>query len=141
MSGAGGCLCGRVRFEAQGEPKWVAHCHCRSCRRHTGSAVATFVGYERTQVTFARSNRSQFASSPGVCRSFCSRCGTPIAYEADSAPGEIHLYLGTFDDPNAHVAHRHVYYAERLPWFDVHDALPRHAAGGSDTPTRYGPAE
>lgn len=141
MSAAGGCLCGRVRFAAVGAPKWVAHCHCQSCRRHTGSAVATFVGFERTQVTFENPTRSLFASSPGVSRSFCNACGTPIAYEAESAPGEIHLYLGTFDDPGVHVADRHVFYAERVPWFEVHDDLPRHAAGGSDPPTRYGPAE
>ncbi|NJN51345.1 MAG: GFA family protein, partial [Gammaproteobacteria bacterium] len=112
----GGCLCGRVRFEAAGEPKWVAHCHCRSCRHHTGSPVATFVGFTRTKVVFAAPNRSVFSSSPGVWRSFCNQCGTPIAYEAESAKGEIHLYVCTFDDPAQFVPERHVFYTDRLPW-------------------------
>ncbi len=137
---SGGCLCGKVRFEASGRPKWVAHCHCRSCRHHTGSALATFVGFERRNVRFADPNRSVYASSPGVWRSFCNQCGTPLAYEAESAQGEIHLYLGTFDEPAQFEPQRHVFAAERLPWFDVHDALPRHAAGGRDEPMGYGPA-
>jgi hypothetical protein len=33
----GGCLCGAVRYEAIGDPFSVIHCHCSSCRRHTGA--------------------------------------------------------------------------------------------------------
>jgi hypothetical protein len=136
----GGCLCGKVRFAAAGKPKWVAHCHCHSCRRHTASPVATFVGFDRPQVTFASPDRAIFSSSPGVWRSFCDRCGTPIAYEAESAPGEIHLYLGTFDSPEQFHPERHVFHAERLTSFEIHDTLPRHAAGGSEPPTSHGPS-
>ena len=27
----GHCLCGQLRFEAAGEPQWVAYCHCGIC--------------------------------------------------------------------------------------------------------------
>ncbi len=39
----GGCMCGAVRYEAIGELLGVGHCHCASCRRHTGAPVVTFV--------------------------------------------------------------------------------------------------
>jgi hypothetical protein len=139
MRASGGCLCGLVRFEADGDPLWVAHCHCSSCRHHTGSAVATFVGFRRSQVTFNTRDRSIYASSPGVWRGFCARCGTPLSYEAESAPGELHLYVGTFDEPAAFVATTHVFYGERLPWLELHDALPRHTAGGGGEPASWGP--
>jgi hypothetical protein len=43
----GGCLCGSVRFQATGEPKWVAWCHCQSCRKHSGAPVSVFAAFER----------------------------------------------------------------------------------------------
>ena len=118
---SGGCLCGGIRFIAGGEPLWVVHCHCRSCRRHTGSAVATFAGYPRKQVQFIAEHRSIYSSSPGVFRSFCNRCGTPLAYEAQDAAGEIHLYVGTFDAPERFPPQRHVFYDEKVPWLLLHD--------------------
>ena len=33
----GGCMCGAVRYKASGEAVSVIHCHCLSCRRHTGA--------------------------------------------------------------------------------------------------------
>ncbi len=50
----GRCFCGKLQFELEGQPLWVAHCHCDSCRRNTGSAVATFVGYNKEQLTYTR---------------------------------------------------------------------------------------
>jgi hypothetical protein len=139
MQHSGGCLCGSVRFETEGEPLWVAHCHCNSCRRHTGSSVATFVGFRREQVQFPTGQPATFASSAGVTRSFCARCGTPLAYAATRAPGELHLYLGCFDAPQLFVPQLHVYYAEHLPWLELNDALPRFSGGGGSSPDSWGP--
>ena len=137
----GGCLCGKVRFATDGDPKWVSHCHCFSCRRHTGSAVATFVGFARSQVTFETPARSVYSSSPGVFRSFCNHCGTPIAYEAESAEGELHLYVCTFDEPEQFVPRSHVFFAEHLPWLELHDDLPRFEGSGGGTPVAFGPTK
>jgi len=135
----GGCLCGLVRYRTDGKSLWVAHCHCNSCRHHTGSAIATFAGFRREQVTFLSRERSVYSSSPGVSRGFCARCGTPISYEAEAFPGELHLYVGTFDDPENFVPQSHVFYAERLPWLETHDALPRFAGRGSGEVDSWGP--
>ena len=57
---SGHCLCGSVCFEIRGKPVWVGHCHCQSCRRNTGSAVATFVGLRSAQVTYTAGERHFF---------------------------------------------------------------------------------
>jgi len=120
----GSCLCGAVAFEAAGDPLWVVHCHCRSCRRQTASAVATFAGFRREQVTFTQAERALFTSSPGVRRGFCARCGTPISYEADRFEGEIHLYVVSFDDPTRFVPQHHVNFDEHVSWLRVDEHLP-----------------
>jgi hypothetical protein len=34
----GGCQCGAVRYESEGEPLALYFCHCRECRRQSASA-------------------------------------------------------------------------------------------------------
>ena len=121
---SGHCLCGQLTFEAQDEPRWVCYCHCASCRRHTGSPVTCFANFELAKVAF-RGDRATFQSSPGVTRSHCARCGTPIGYETFKRPGEIDLYLNAFDAPEAFEPERHVFFEEHIPWFDTRDELPR----------------
>ena len=121
---AGGCLCRRVRFEATGAPTWVSYCHCTSCRRHTASPVSVFANFKLDAVGFT-GERALYESSPGVVRSHCANCGTPIGYETAERPGEIDLYVGAFDEPGGFHPIIHVHCAERVPWFDTRDDLPR----------------
>ena len=130
----GGCLCGRIRYVADGNPAWIAHCHCATCRHHVAGPVATFVGFRRDQVRFETDEPAVYLSSPNVERGFCPHCGTPLFYRSDRHPGEIHLLIGSFDTPDAFTPQFHVFVDERLPWFDVADGLPRYAetARGAD---------
>ena len=121
---SGHCLCRRISFETDGEPRWVSYCHCASCRRHTGSPVTCFVNFELAKVAFS-GERATFRSSPGVTRSHCARCGTPIGYETARRPGEIDLYLNAFDAPEAFPPRGHAFFEEHIPWFDTRDDLPR----------------
>lgn len=123
---AGQCLCGAIRFEARGDPLWVAHCQCQSCRRSTGAPVTTFVGYPHTRFQYVCGKRRTYESSPGVRRSFCPDCGTPLCYEADWCPGEIHLYISTLDAPERFPPQLQVHRGDRIPWLELDDDLPRH---------------
>ena len=37
----GGCLCGAVRYEIEGEPQMTAVCHCTHCQRQSGGVFST----------------------------------------------------------------------------------------------------
>lgn len=112
----GGCLCGAIRYRAVGEPKWVAFCHCRSCRRATGAPVTAYAGFERDHFRFAGPGPARFASSPGVARTFCPTCGTPLTFEGERWPTEVHIHLGTLDAPERLEPRGHAFAAEHLPW-------------------------
>ncbi len=142
----GGCMCGAVRYEVRGMPFWVGHCHCESCRRHIGAPVVTYVGFRKDQVVFTKGRRQIYNSSPGVGRAFCGQCGTPLTWEGKSnlpERGEIfEFHISTFDDPNAFVPTNHVFYSERIAWFDVADGLPRyHGFDFSSEVDRRGPTQ
>jgi hypothetical protein len=128
-STTGRCLCGDIRYAYVGTPIRLIHCHCDSCRRHVSSPVATFVCVFRDTFRFTQGVTGVYASSPCARRSFCPRCGSPIAYETDRLPDEIHLYHGTLTDPGAARPTAHVHVAEQLAWFEVLDELPRYAEG------------
>jgi arsenate reductase len=131
----GRCLCGDHHFQAEGDPLWVAYCHCESCRRFNGAPAAAYVGYGTVRVRFNQDDRPYFASSPEVRRSFCDRCGTPLAYEAEWFPGEIHLFRTNFDHPADFEPTRHVLYHEHEQDHEIYDDLPRY---GTDPGTVIG---
>ena len=130
----GRCFCGRVRFVAVGAPKWVAHCHCESCRRATSSPMTTYAGYPEDKVTWSGEPLETYESSPGVVRCFCRHCGAPMSFAGARWPGEVHLFVASFDDPAGLTPTLHSYAGEQLPWLHLGDGLPRYA-----TTPREGP--
>ncbi|HTO84919.1 MAG TPA: GFA family protein [Methylomirabilota bacterium] len=123
---AGGCSCGAVRYNAAGAPKWASHCHCRDCRRTSGAPYVTYAGFATSQLTWSGEAPRRYASSPGVIRSYCGKCGTPLAYQGERWPDEVHILAGTLDDPGAIRPQVHVYVGEKVPWVHLSDGLPRY---------------
>jgi hypothetical protein len=124
----GGCLCGGARFEALGVAKYVFHCHCASCRRNMGAAIATFAAFALPDFfRWTLGSPSSYESSAGVSRRFCAACGTPLSYESTLWPNEIHVSIGAFDAPETLLPQFHVYCSQQLPWLVVADSLPRFA--------------
>ena len=121
----GRCLCGAVTYQYSGPENWRGHCHCESCRRNTSSPFTTFMGVPLTAFKFTGAKPRIYVSSSGVRRSFCGECGTPMAYEADRYPGEIHLYAASLENPGAFVPEFHSHSNEMLPWVQLNDGLPR----------------
>ncbi len=122
---AGGCLCGAARYEARGGAKWTCYCHCHSCRHATGAPVAAFAGFDEGNFRFTKGEPQVFESSPGVWRSFCGRCGTPLTYRARRFPGEVHVLIGSLDEPDDFAPRAHVFYGEHISWFDTTDSMKR----------------
>lgn len=127
----GRCLCGETTFEYDGPENWCGHCHCESCRRNCSAPFTTFVGVPRAAARFTGREPAVYNSSPGVRRHFCANCGSPMAYDADSWPDEIHFYAASLEKPADVTPQFHVYYSEKLPWIEPADDLPRYPLGGA----------
>ena len=140
---AGGGMCVAVRYETTGESLGVIHCHCRSCRKHTGAPVVTLAVFKADQVVFSDDEREIYESSPNVGWAFCVTCGTPLTWEAvfgDLGP-LCSLHISSFDNPDALTPTAHSFYSERISWFDIADGLPRHEGFITDSPQLHcGPA-
>ena len=116
----GSCLCGQVRYEIRSEVTAVAHCHCRMCQKAHGAAFGSYgsVPLEDFEITSGREFVRGHASSPGVLRSFCAACGSPLTWH--QAEGEwrhwISIALGTLDTPFIPNKQRQVHAASRPSW-------------------------
>jgi hypothetical protein len=136
----GRCLCGDIQYEYRGAPIKTLHCHCESCRRHTSCPITTFVCVAKDGFRHTGGTPAAYASSPGVRRTHCGRCGSPIGYESERNPNQIDLYVGTLHDPAAAEPTFHVFVGEQLPWFESADTLPRYERGTKGAvPVRHGP--
>jgi len=114
----GRCHCGAVRFVATMPTRFVAHCHCESCRRAHGAAFVTWAGFPSAQVRIVEGGEHVAAheSSPGTRRSFCRVCGTKLFFESTRWPGETHVTLAAFDEPVDREPQGHAFYAEHAAW-------------------------
>ena len=139
----GGCMCGAVRYETTGDSFAVNHCHCHSCRKHTGAAVVTLAGFMADQVVFRGDASKIYESSPGVGRAVCGNCGTPLTWEGVNSTrgGPIfEIHISCFDNPDILMPSGHSFDSERISWFDIADTLPRFEEfTGDGAPLRHGP--
>jgi len=93
---------------------------------------------------------ANYASSPGVTRTFCGRCGTNLAYfyagkGETEAPPMIDIVLGSLDTESLEMdgirPDRHLYWESGINWVKdllaegdkslsaTEEKLPRHPAG------------
>jgi hypothetical protein len=100
----GGCLCGAIRYEAEGEPLFSGHCYCADCRKASGSGFVAFMGYPASAVRFmgeTRIFRSPAARGGEAVRNFCPRCGG-LVFGGVVGVDDMHtIYAGSLDDPSA----------------------------------------
>ncbi len=117
---SGGCQCGAVRFRVDGELGDASVCHCRMCQKAFGGFYAPLVSTRGANVVWTRGVPAYFQSSNFVTRGFCSKCGTPLSYEA---PDGIALAIGAFDHPEAIVPVVQFGVEGKLPYADGIPAL------------------
>ena len=102
----GGCLCGRLRYEAKKPPLRVTVCYCRFCQRATGSDRMIEPIFGRPDVAFIKGSPAVFTlpsegSGQDIHVHFCVDCGTKLALTFARWPDGLGLYAGTLDDPAA----------------------------------------
>jgi hypothetical protein len=123
MNIKGGCHCGGLRYEIEGEPITHTLCHCTDCRRHAGALMVAWTMYPSTAVKLVKGNPKVYRSSEHGRRHFCADCGTGVFYINEHIlPGIIDVQSATYDDPNLVPARAHIQVAERIAWMkDAHE--------------------
>jgi hypothetical protein len=124
----GGCLCGAIRYEAEGELVTAGACHCRDCQYVSGGGPAHVLIIAAGDVKMTKGEpRIYFSLSEAghtVGRSFCEDCGTPIFAQNAARPGVLSIKAGTLDDPSLYRPKGHIWVKSAQPWHHIDPALP-----------------
>jgi hypothetical protein len=124
MIRVGGCLCGAVRFKAEGEPINVRVCHCRKCQKAMGSPFFARAPFPQSALT-VEGETARYASSETLERVFCATCGTRLfAWRRNGTAAGV--ALAGFDDRNAFAPTEHIWIAEKMNWVKLDDGLPQY---------------
>ena len=120
----GGCLCGAVRFRAEGEPINVRICHCRNCQKSMGSPFYARALFDQKALTVTGDTVS-YASSATLDRVFCKACGTRLfSWRKNGTAAGV--ALAVFDDRNAFAPTEHIWVSEKMHWVKLDDGLPQY---------------
>ncbi len=98
----GGCLCGEIRYECQGEPLRAFICHCTDCQRFTGSVFSAELVFpkESFRILSGSPKGHSVTAESGykIERQFCGHCGAGLFAILDKRPASISVQTGTIDD-------------------------------------------
>jgi len=122
----GGCLCGAVRYAADGPPSDVSYCHCRMCQQHFGSPFGTYVYLPTDRFRFVKGAPRHHRSSGFARRGFCADCGSPLTFEYLQEPERLSVTIGSLDHPERVPPEQHWGIESQFAWLRIADGLPRH---------------
>jgi hypothetical protein len=128
----GGCLCGAVRFRVTAKPVAAYYCHCTMCQRNGGGPFMVGATVRIESFAFTKGEPRAYESSPGFVRLSCSGCGSALGMQAKKDPKLADFSLGCLDDPNAIKPEFHQFTADRVPWCEIADDLPRYPKGAPE---------
>lgn len=117
MKFEGGCFCGSVRYQAEGEDLTTVNCHCSMCRRATGAPYVTWFVVPDTQFTFLNEEPASLDSSDHGTRYFCKKCGTHLTC-VHPGQADVAVTLGSLDDPENLSPTLEIYTDTKLGWTD-----------------------
>ncbi|OUL34044.1 hypothetical protein BV372_14930 [Nostoc sp. T09] len=124
----GGCLCGYVRYEYKGELDSANYCHCRDCRKTTGSAFNIGVRLQSAALRIVKGQVKSYTkngdSGNSITREFCPECGSPLFTRAPAKPQFVWLKAGSLDNPQLVKPMHQIWTDSAVPWAYIDPELP-----------------
>jgi len=114
----GGCACGAIRYSVRGEPTHVGRCHCKDCRKESGSAFTVYGQWPRDALVLD----GELATYDG--RSFCLRRGSRLLCLDDDG---VEIRLGSLDEaPFELEPEAEIWIKRREPWLHAVAGASQH---------------
>lgn len=117
----GGCQCGAVVYEVEGEPLLVSFCHCTMCRRAHAAPVVAWAMFKEQKLRYTKGTAAHYASSPEARRWFC---GAQLVFTASYMRGTRRHHGRQPRSPGGRDPDPPLLDAKRLPWMKHADGLP-----------------
>lgn len=124
---SGSCLCGSVRYVIEGDAKHFHHCHCKRCRKATGTGHASNIIMLPASIEWKSGEellkRFKVPDARHFTVVFCSNCGSMMPRVApDNSVGV--LPAGTLDDEPGIKPRTRIFQDSRAGWSCTGEELP-----------------
>ena len=100
---SGKCLCNKVSYTCNAEPTAIFNCHCKDCRKATGSVFGTnlFFFENNVEINGDLSIFKHISDSGSIMtKLFCPCCGSLMFGKNNSKKNIISIRAGTIDQIN-----------------------------------------
>ena len=123
----GSCLCGAVSYAISGDALAFNHCHCKRCRKATGTGHASNILLRPTAVEWIQGesvlSNYKVPDAERFATVFCSRCGSLMPRL--SPDGRIAVVpAGSLDNDPGVVPERRIFAGSAVSWSCSNDELP-----------------
>lgn len=117
---AGGCACGRIRYDLVSDPITLYACHCTDCQTETGASftLSMFVTRDSVVPTHGEPHLREYTLPDGrERRSYrCPVCDVTLWCVPRRFPDLLNLQPGTLDDTSWLHPAGHIWTRIRQPW-------------------------
>ena len=127
MTRTGGCYCGQVRYQSEGDPVMQAQCHCRECQYLTGGSPNVYMAVPKAGLTFTAGETRSFTRDDleyPVTREFCPICGTHILTRVPMLADVVILKVGTLDNPGEFKPQMAIFTCDKQAFHTIAEGLP-----------------
>ena len=114
----GSCLCGAVKYEVDGPLRDVIACHCRECRRQTGTYMSATAAKDQDLRIVETRGLKWYRSSDTARRGFCGQCGTVLFWKGE-ARDYTAIAAGSLDGPSGLKLEGHVFCDEAGDYYQI----------------------
>lgn len=126
----GGCACGTIRFEIEGEPFFQNHCQCLDCQKKSGTGHGSYLTFPRQSVKQtgkATLWNMQGDSGNTKTRAFCPTCGSPVYMTFSAMPDIFTVHATSLDEPGRFNPQVVTYTSRGHSWDTLDPALAKFA--------------
>ncbi|PCK07467.1 MAG: aldehyde-activating protein [Alteromonadaceae bacterium] len=126
----GSCLCGQVSLRITPPLKLMQYCHCARCRKVTGSAHASNIYIDKSQLQWvsgeALVKRFEHPDAKYYAAAFCSNCGSSLPWQVKQGDTVV-VPAGCLDGKLNIEPKQNIYWDSRACWFKDSGELPKFA--------------
>ena len=125
----GGCLCGAVQFSVNDHFDSFYFCHCKQCRKVTGSSHASnlLTSIDNIQWLAGRRNTIRFDHPErAFTKVFCAQCGSGVPHASKNGKYLV-VPAGSLDAEPSKAPNAQVFCAEKAKWFATGISAPENS--------------
>ena len=126
----GSCLCGAVQYEISGEPKKFYHCHCRRCRKASGTGHASNLLIKPGSIKWIKGEELirayKIPEAKRFTSQFCTVCGSQVPRYVKETDFIV-IPAGSLDDEPAFQPQARIFWDSRASWSCGDEKIPVHS--------------